>query len=100
MISPPLSSSSKALIRMTEGLFLPVPWDNPLLKLSGWAGERLAEILLDQNTKRNLGRPRYPQPRSCLLHKAGLWLGIPALRYLSKPVQQSWREEGRHRAGN
>lgn len=37
---------------------------------------------------------RCPQARRLLLHKAGLWLGVLALRYLSKPVQQSWREGG------
>lgn len=37
------------MFRVTEGIFLPLPWDNPLLELSGWAGEMLAEMQLDES---------------------------------------------------
>lgn len=59
-ISTSLSSSSEALIRVTEGIFLPGAWDDPFLKLSGWAGETLAEMLLDANTASQEGPQMSP----------------------------------------
>lgn len=42
-------SSQAALVRVTEGIFLAVPQDNPLLELSGWAREMSVETNQDES---------------------------------------------------